>query len=122
MECETDSFVNDAGRIVGIFSLHDIRSVLPGVSSSNLVVAADIATTPVLTVTPEDDLHTALQRFTVKNIDEIPVVDPSQPDKLLGMLRRKELIAAYHDEVERMRSSANGEAAGSGPQAEKSLG
>jgi CIC family chloride channel protein len=100
--------VNGEGRMVGIFSLSDIRSVLPGITSENLIFAADIATSPVLTVSPEDDLHTALQRFTLKNIDELPVVDSADPDRLLGMLRRKELIAAYHHEVERLRAQGDG--------------
>jgi CIC family chloride channel protein len=30
------------------------------------------------------------------NLDEIPVVDPQDPSKLLGMLRRKDAIAVYN--------------------------
>ena len=64
-----------------------------------LVVAADIASSPVLTVDPEDDLHTALRRFTEKNIDYIPIVDPERRSHVLGMLSRHDVIAAYHDKV-----------------------
>jgi CIC family chloride channel protein len=96
--------VDQHGLLTGIFSLSDLRSVLPGFVSGNLIVAADIATAPVITVSPGDDLHTALQRFTRKNIDELPVVDPHEPRRLLGMLRRKDLIAAYHHEIERIRA------------------
>lgn len=90
-------------RLVGIFSLRDVRGVLHGDSGYELIVAADIATFPVITVTPDDDLHTALRRFTQKNIDEIPVVDPDDPTRLIGMLRRKEAIAAYHDQLVALR-------------------
>jgi hypothetical protein len=38
-----------------------------------------------------------------KNIDELPVVDPEDPTKLIGMLRRKEAIAAYHDQLVSLR-------------------
>jgi CIC family chloride channel protein len=62
-------------------------------------VAADIASSPVLTVEPEDDLHTALRRFTQKNIDDIPVVDPEHKNQILGMLSRRDVITAYHDKV-----------------------
>jgi chloride channel protein, CIC family len=96
-------------KLVGIFSLRDLRTVLTGDRAGSLVLATDIATTPVLTVAPGDDLHVALRRFTQKNIDEIPVVDPEQPGRILGMLRRKEVIAAYHQRVTELRQP--GEAA-----------
>ncbi|MFV2067460.1 MAG: chloride channel protein [Pirellulales bacterium] len=91
--------IDDRQELVGIFSLRDLRSVLTGDGAGPLVVALDIATQPVLTVAPEDDLHTALRRFTQKNIDDIPVVDTDRPTKILGLLSRKDLIAAYHDRV-----------------------
>lgn len=91
--------VDDDRNLVGIFSLRDLRSVLTGNGAGPLVVATDVATQPVLTVTPEDDLHTALRRFTQKNIDDIPVVDATRTGHILAMLSRKDLIAAYHDRV-----------------------
>jgi len=97
--------VDEENCLVGVFSLRDVRSVLQGTGAETLIVAADIATTPVLTVTPEDDLHTALRRFTQKNIDEIPVVDQNDQVKILGMLRRKEVIGAYDDEINALRHS-----------------
>ncbi len=91
--------VDDSQNLVGIFSLSDIRSVMENGGAGDLVVAADIATSPVLTVTPDDDLHKALRRFTQKNIDEIPVVDPENPRQVLGLLRRKEVIASYDEQL-----------------------
>ncbi|MCA9161249.1 MAG: CBS domain-containing protein, partial [Planctomycetales bacterium] len=56
----------------------------------------DVMNTRLITVSPEDDLNTALTRFTAMNIDELPVVAEDDPQKLLGILRRKETIAAYN--------------------------
>lgn len=50
-------------------------------------------------MTPADDLNTALRRFTALNLDELPVLDPQDSGKLLGMLRRKETIAFYNRQV-----------------------
>lgn len=86
-------------NLVGIFSLRDLRAVLTGNGSGRLVVAADIASSPVLTVEPDDDLHTALRRFTQKNIDYIPIVETDRKSHVLGMLSRHDVIAAYHDKV-----------------------
>jgi CIC family chloride channel protein len=91
--------VDDEEALVGIFSLRDLRSVLTGDRAGALVVALDIATQPVLTVVPCDDLHTALRRFTQKNIDDIPVVSVDDSRRVLGMLSRRDLIAAYHERV-----------------------
>ena len=97
--------VDKTGALVGIFSLSDLRAVLEDDAVYEGIVAMDLATFPVLTVTPEDDLHTALRRMTQKNIDEIPVVDPKDPTRVIGMLRRKEVIAAYDQHLARLRSA-----------------
>jgi CIC family chloride channel protein len=96
--------VDAAGRLSGIFTLRDIRLALLGSDWGPLVVAADLATRPVLTVTPQDDLHTALGRLTELNVDEIPVVAPDDPGRLLGLLHRRELVAAYSRQIEALRA------------------
>ena len=92
--------VDSDEKLVGIFTLSDVRAVYDAAGAGSLIVAMDIATFPVITVTPDDDLHTALRRFTRKNIDEIPVVSPDDPQQVLGMLRRKEVILAYDEHFE----------------------
>ncbi len=84
------------GRIVGVFTSTDVRRFLFDPTIWRLAIAADVMVAPFLSIAPADDLNTALRRFTMKNIDELPVVDPDSPGRLLGMLRRKEVIAAYN--------------------------
>jgi CIC family chloride channel protein len=96
--------VDAQGRLTGIFSLGDVRSALLGSALGSLVLADDLATRPVATVTPHDDLHTALRRLTERNLDEIPVVDPDDPAHLLGLLGRRELVAAYTGQIEALRA------------------
>ncbi len=101
--CSYFPVVNPENKLVGIFSLRDLRAVLTGNRSGSLIVAADIASHPVLTVVPTDDLHTALRRFTRKNIEDIPIVDPEIEGSVLGMLSRRDVISAYHDRVTELR-------------------
>jgi CIC family chloride channel protein len=61
-----------------------------------LAIARDLMVTDILSVVLDDDLHTALRRFTTRNIDELPVVSPENPRELIGMLRRKDTIAFYN--------------------------
>jgi len=87
------------GRMVGIFSDDDVRSYLYDDTLWNLANARDVMTNEIVSVSPMDNLNTALKRFTLLNLDELPVVDPENPRKLLGMLRRKETIAAYNQRL-----------------------
>jgi len=87
--------VDHEGKLTGIFSLRDVRLALLGSDLSLLVVASDLATSPAVTVTPRDDLHTALQRLTELNVDQIPVVAEENPTRLIGLLDRREIVDAY---------------------------
>ncbi|MCA9218700.1 MAG: CBS domain-containing protein, partial [Planctomycetales bacterium] len=86
-------------RMVGIFSAEDVRAYLYDDSIWQIANARDVMTTKIVTVTPEDDLNLALKKFTALNLDELPVVEPDDPTKLIGILRRKETIAAYNRRV-----------------------
>ena len=97
--------VDGQGRLTGIFTLHDLRLALVGSEWGPLVLADDLAYRPVLSVTPDDNLHTALRRMTELNIDEIPVVDPEDPTHLLGLLSRRDLTLAYTSLIESLRSN-----------------
>jgi CIC family chloride channel protein len=99
--------VDPEGRLTGIFGLRDVRQALAGSSLGGLVIAADIASRPVIAVTPKDDLHTALKRLTELNLDEIPVVAPDDPSRLLGLLSRRDLVAAYSGQIEALRSTGS---------------
>ena len=89
--------IDGNGRLVGIFSTDDIRSYLYDEAIWQLALARDIMTTKLLTVSPQDDLNTAMRRFTELNLDELPVLDAQhEPGRLLGMVRRKDVIGLYN--------------------------
>jgi chloride channel protein, CIC family len=99
--------MDSEGHLRGIFTLRDLRLALAGAEWGPLVLADDLAHRPVLSVTPDDNLHTALQRMTELNIDEIPVVDPSDPLHLVGLFSRRDLTLAYTSLIESLRSSGS---------------
>ncbi len=88
--------VNGENRLAGIFSTDDVRSYLYDESIWQLAVARDIMTTKLVSLAPDDDLNTAMRRFTELNLDELPVLEGADSGKLLGMLRRKDAIAVYN--------------------------
>ena len=96
--------VDGGDELVGIFSLHDIRSAFVSKDAGNLILASDLAVSPVATVTPDDNLHTTLRLCTQKNITEIPVVDTENSRQVLCMLRRQEVIDAYDERMSALRA------------------
>lgn len=86
-------------RIVGIFSADDVRAYLYDDVLWQVANARDVMRTDVVTVTPDDDLNTALRYLTALNLDEIPVVDADNQGHLLGFLRRRDVIDAYNARV-----------------------
>ena len=92
----------------GILSLTDLRRVMLEKDIHRLVVAQDLATLDVLTVTPEDNLNTALKKMTQAEIRELPVVTQEGRHRVISMLSRKDIIRTYHDEIERIKQDRTG--------------
>ncbi len=51
-----------------------------------------------------DDLNSVMQKFTTRNIESLPVVREDDHGILIGMLRRREVIAYYNERVQEMKS------------------
>ncbi|MEK6777370.1 MAG: chloride channel protein [bacterium] len=84
------------GKMTGILSFQDIKESIFEEELKKFIVAKDISYTNVITVTPEDHLDTAMEKFGLTDVEVLPVVDPTDPQKLLGMLSRKDVITAYN--------------------------
>ena len=101
--------VTDDGKITGIFNLNDLREFLFDESLSLVAVAQDMATSDLIVLQPKDSLTTALRRFTIKNLEELPVVADDDPQQFLGLLARREVINHYNAVVEEMRKKRRAE-------------
>lgn len=99
--------VNRDNRLSGIFSSTDIRGVLFSQGLEHLVVMKDIATADIIVTTPSDDLNSVLKKFTIKNIDSLPVVNDDDHGILIGMLNRREVISFYNLRIQEMKDRAN---------------
>jgi CIC family chloride channel protein len=94
-------------RLNGIFSSTDIRGVLFSEGIGHLIRVKDICTHDIIVTSPEEDLNTVLRKFTVKNIDSLPVVRDDDHGVLIGMLRRREVISFYNEQIQEMKNRAN---------------
>ena len=109
--------VDAHGKLVGIFSEEDVRGYLYDDTIWQIANARDVMNGKVVTVTPDDDLNTALGKFTATNVDELPVVSATDRQHLIGLITRKDVIAAYNLrrlEHEKLRRAAGNFRRGSG--------
>lgn len=95
--------VDDEQRLIGIFSVNDIRRILHEDLPPSLILAQDIANSNVITATLDEPVSTVLRKLTGRGLEEIPIVDPRNPQKVLFMLSRRSVLARYANELERWR-------------------
>jgi CIC family chloride channel protein len=88
--------VDAKGKLTGIISLQDFREVIFEEHLEDLIVAKELATAEVITVTSDQNLGDALAKIGYRNIEQLPVVDKKDPRKIVGMLSRRDIISAYN--------------------------
>jgi CIC family chloride channel protein len=79
-----------------MLTYEDLRAVLSDADRyAAVVVAGDLASLSFERVTPDDTLAAALQKLAVRGSHYIPVVDAADADRLVGVIGRQEILAAY---------------------------
>ena len=92
--------VDDSGRMTGIISMQDVKNILHRAEEERVCyLVGGICSRDVIMLTPDDSLYTAMQLFDVKGIEEIPVVEDLENKWVIGMLKRRDVIAAYNHEI-----------------------
>jgi len=100
--------VNSNGDLTAMFSITDIRDVLVERELDNLLIIKEIANEEVPAVTPDDNLASVLTRFTENEVDTLPVVERSNPRRLLGLLRRNDVTRSYYERLQSMKHVSQG--------------
>jgi len=89
--------VNASGRLEGILSLSDVKSAFK--RGDDTLTAGDIATRRVVSVTSRDSLLSALAKIAAGEFAILPVVDRDQPDKLVGVISRTDIMKAFNNAI-----------------------
>jgi len=97
----TTLFVLDSEkRLKGYISFNEIRSVLFDIEVLEpILVADDITNYEMPVVTSSDNLDIVMRLFARKNLDELPVVDENDHQKLIGSVQRSDVVEAYNAEI-----------------------
>ncbi|MEK9629176.1 MAG: chloride channel protein [Nitrospinota bacterium] len=91
--------VNDQGEMSGILSFHMVREMIFEEDLGDLVVANDLSVKPVKSLTPDNNLNQAMELFAQLDVEQLPVVAQNDEKRVLGMVNRGEVVAAYNREV-----------------------
>ncbi|MCA9935237.1 MAG: chloride channel protein [Ardenticatenaceae bacterium] len=88
--------VDEGSRLVGMVSLRDYdRAIEQGECDGRTVI--QIATTGNLLIAFDDEpLGNAIQRLGVRGINKMPVVTRAEPERVIGVIRRSDIVKAYN--------------------------
>lgn len=86
--------LNRTGELTGVITAQDIQKALGNGDLQAKV--GDLATKDLVTVTPNHTLQDVLVRFHVRDLGHLPVVDSTNPKRLIGIISRAHAIRAYN--------------------------
>jgi CIC family chloride channel protein len=89
--------VDGENNLIGVIQSSDVWATFRSRKKWGTLTANDLSNNMEITVAPEDNLYKALRICKLRQISELPVVDPKQPNQLLGMLRYHQIITAYNE-------------------------
>lgn len=85
--------LDTSGALVGLVTVADVEDAIRrGLKDAT---AGEIATRSLLTAFPDQTVRDVLLKLGALEVGRIPVVDRQNPGRLLGILRRHDIIRAY---------------------------
>jgi CIC family chloride channel protein len=98
--------VDQRGGLEGIVSLQDLERAL--LDNQPGLTLGEIASRPVVTVSADESLSQAVHKMGVRDFGQLPVVAHSEPGRVIGMLRRADIVRAYSNAmVDRIESQTH---------------
>ena len=90
--------VNNVGATADMVAVSDVREV-PRADWEKTTVA-DVMAPDVVTVTPRTLLRECVRVMTDKNIDRVPVVDPKEPERMVGIISSTDALSVVKTPVD----------------------
>jgi len=94
--------VVEDGRLVGIVTLSDVQKVKPWERGEARV--ADIASRDLVVAYPDESVHEALDKMVEKDVGRLPVVERSDPSRIIGIISKHDILRAFEIAAERSSS------------------
>ena len=84
------------GRLKGVLTFQDIRSVMSEHELDHLAIAYDLVRTGTTVVHADESLEEAYNQINLRDLKMIPVVESGDPERVIGVLRREDLMDYYN--------------------------
>jgi CIC family chloride channel protein len=82
------------GDLFGVVTVQDLERAKERGSIEGLRVH-NIATRQILVAHPDEPVWAALKRLGIRDVGRLPVVDRQNPQRLVGLIRRYDIVRAY---------------------------
>ncbi len=96
------------GNLIGIISFDNIRDIVFEEGLEDIVVARELVDEHLVTLTPDKSLLDAAEVFGMTEVEMIPVVEPDNDKKMIGIITRRDVMKAhskylkiYYEELEK---------------------
>lgn len=86
--------VNDEGELVGMVTNSDVEAALSRGDFTDLTVD-DIAVKSLIVAYPDEYVHDVFVKLGAREVGRIPVVERENPNHMVGVLRRRNILQAY---------------------------
>ncbi len=83
------------GDLYGIVSLSDYREAIEKHKDISTLTVGDIASRAVVTAYPDETIGAVMRRMAPRDLSRLPVVDRENPRRLVGLVRRNDIVRAY---------------------------
>jgi len=93
--------VDDDGRLFGVVTLSDVETTITGEGERNVeeLHVSDIAVKSPIVAYTDQSLYEVMLQLGARDVGRIPVVDRNDRTRLLGVLRRHDIINAYRQRL-----------------------
>lgn len=93
--------VVDGDQLLGVVAPADLPDDPDGAAEEESLTAGDLCTREPVTVAPTAPVYRAMRRMASLDVGMVPVVAQHQPHRLIGVVRRDDLVDAYRQAANR---------------------
>jgi CIC family chloride channel protein len=87
--------LSKSGRLIGVVTVQDLERAMEHAGWEQWPISR-ISTRELVVAYPDEPVWVALKRMGLHNIGRLPVVDRMDPNRLLGVIRRVDIVRAYN--------------------------
>lgn len=99
--------VDGQGKLAGLITFAQVRAALSLIGElGEMVVAGELMLAPPPVAFPDESIAQIAERLEISDVDRLPVVDPDDPGRIIGLITHGDIIRAYRSRIGKARDDA----------------